>query len=169
MNWFTFWNFLRGDKAPPHPHPHPRLLFLVGGTEIFLLQAPKVKSRKLQCKGYFHFIWMHWRQFSKITPVIQFVTKAVEWPSLPTLPTPPQPPRNSRFQVVLRSFREVVHPLRRESHNSSAPRRDHPSSNLLQPIEQSIESLPLPPLQRLDFGFHRNSTRRDTLKEDHLS
>ena len=76
--------------------------------------------------------------------------QAVEWPSLPALPTPLQLPRNSRFQGVLRSFRRVVHPLRRESPHSNAPRRDHPSSDLLLPIKQSVESFPPPPLQQLE-------------------
>ena len=66
---------------------------------------------------------------------------AVEWPSLPALPTPPQQPNNSRFQSVLRSFRKVIHPLRRGSHDS-ASRREHPSF-------ESVESLPPPPLEQL--------------------
>ena len=66
---------------------------------------------------------------------------AVEWPSLPALPTPPQQPNNSRFQGVLRSFRKVIHPLRREPHDS-ASHREHPSF-------ESVESLPPPPLEQL--------------------
>ena len=66
---------------------------------------------------------------------------AVEWPSLPALPTPPQQPNNSRFQAVLRSFRKVIHPLRRGSHDS-ASRREYPSF-------ESVESLPPPPLEQL--------------------
>ena len=61
----------------------------------------------------------------------------VEWPSLPALPTPPQLPRNSRFRGVLLSFRRIVNPLRRESGHSSAPRRDHPNSDLLPSTESS--------------------------------
>lgn len=75
--------------------------------------------------------------------------QAVEWPSLPVLPTPQQQPRNSRFQGVLWSFKKVIHPLQRGSHDSSASPWDHPSFELLQPIRQSVESLPLPPLQHL--------------------
>ena len=74
----------------------------------------------------------------------------VEWPSLPDLPTQPQLPRNSRFRGVLRSFRRIVNPLRCESGHSSAPCRDHPNSDLLPSTEQSIESLPPPPLQQLE-------------------
>ena len=29
--------------------------------------------------------------------------------------------------------------------------------------------MPVLSTEKLDFGFHRNSTRRDTLKEDHLA
>ena len=65
----------------------------------------------------------------------------VEWPSLPAQPTSPQQPNNSRFQGVLRSFRKVIHPLRRGSHDS-ASRREHPSF-------ESVESLPPPPLEQL--------------------
>ena len=80
---------------------------------------------------------------------------AVEWPSLPALPTPPQQPNNSRFQGVLRSFRKVIHPLRRGSHDS-ASRREHPSF-------ESVESLPPPPLEQLaetDVRVSENGTPR---------
>ena len=70
---------------------------------------------------------------------------AGEWPSQPFLPTSPPQSKNSRFQGVLRSFRKVVHPLRRGSHDS-ASRREHPSFDLLQPIQQSVGSLPPEPL-----------------------
>ena len=75
--------------------------------------------------------------------------QAVEWQSLHAPETRPHQPRNSRF----RSFRKVVHPLRLRSHDS-ASHRDHPSINLLQPIEQSVESLPPPPLQQLETNGH---------------
>ena len=91
---------------------------------------------------------------------MSYSSQAVEWPSLPALPTPPQPPRNSGFQGLLQSFRKVVHLLRCESHDSSAPRRDYPGSDLLQPIEQSIESLPPLPLQQLETN-DRVSEPRD--------
>ena len=74
----------------------------------------------------------------------------VEWPSLPALPTPPQLLRSCWFRGVLRSFKRVVNPLRRKSRHSSAPRRDHPNSDLLLSTEQSIESLPPPPLRQLE-------------------
>ena len=68
-------------------------------------------------------------------------TSAVEWPGRPALPTPPQQPKNSRFQGVLGSFRKVVHPSPRGSHDS-AFRRELPSF-------ESVESLPPPPLEQL--------------------